>query len=500
MPRVETRSFPDVPLAIAAAFFYCLGLFAHAQAPAGTPPHAASPSRVAVGLDAQKEVSVTLYNNGYGLIREVREPNLPQGATELEYQDVAERIDPTSVAFKALGEGGEVAILEQNYRYDLLTPAALLSRFVGREIGFTEWRRDSRAQGSEIAQSRKGTLLSVNEGTIVRFGDSIEINPGGTVRVEKVPSDLLSRPTLLWLLNNAGTAGKRAIETSYLTEGFSWKADYVAVISADDSKLDLTGWVTLDNRTGATYRDAKLKLVAGDVQRVAQPEAKLAMQAMRANAADASLQGGFEEQAFFEYHLYSLGRTTTLANNETKQMTLLEGSDVPVKKTYVVQSAPVGFRGGAGWQDRRNASVMLEFENKESGGLGMPLPQGRVRVYKADDDGSLQLAGEDAVPHTPREEAVRLKMGEAFDVVAEMSQTELKKISERASQLSFRAEIRNRKEEAVEVKVLEAMRGEWEVKEASHPWIKRDQGTLEFTVPAEKDVPATLTYTVEVRW
>lgn len=453
----------------------------------------ASPVKAAVDEQAQEDLMVTIYNNGYGLVREVRRVDLPIGTIELEYGGVAEKIDPTSVAFKSLTSPSDVLILEQNYRYDLLSPVSLLERFVGRTVKYTTYRMRN---NSQVEETREGTLLSTNNGTVVQFGDEIVINPHGSVTLSEVPEDLLSRPTLVWLLENQ-VAGPQRVETAYLTNGMSWKADYVAVVNADDSELDVTGWVTLENHSGTGYKEAAVKLVAGDVQRVQEPrppvlDRRLAMAAMAAPQ--------FQEKAFFEYHLYTLQRRATVANNETKQMTLLEAADVPIKKLYIMDSPRWSAQAGAAGVAKSKLGVFLEFENSEEAGMGMALPKGRVRVYKADTDESLQLIGEDRIDHTPRDEKLRLKMGEAFDVVAERSQTNFRKIGQRSSETSFKVVIRNHKDEAIEATVMEHLYGDWAITQQSHPHRKIDATTIEFKIPVPADGEAELTYTARVNW
>lgn len=450
---------------------------------------------MAIGVEAQDEVMLTVYSNNYGLVRELRTATLPEGIIELEFRDVAEAIDPTSVAFKSLTAPDKVAILEQNYRYDLLTPQTMLDKFIGKPIRITH---KVMKNNTEERVEREGTLVSTNGGTVIRFYDSYEINPEGSITLKDVPDELLSKPTLVWLLRN-GTAEKQQIETSYITNNMTWKADYVAVLNKDDTKLDLTGWVTLDNRSGATYRNAKLKLVAGDVQRVAE-HAQLGRMAMDGDMAMAAMaEPQFEAKSFFEYHLYTLGRTTTLANNETKQITLLEGPNVPVKKSYVLDSSPWGRGYGPQLDQMMKVAVVVEIENKKENNLGLALPAGRVRVYKADDDASLQLIGEDRIDHTPKDEKLRLKLGEAFDIVAERKTTARKQITKRMSEISYSIPVRNHKAEDVEVTVIEDVYGDWEIVNESHPHKKRNAETIEFNVTVPKSGETNLTYTVRMK-
>lgn len=454
------------------------------------------PAHLASGRDAQQDLMVTVYNNGYGLVREVRKVNLPAGLVELEFRDVAEQIDATSVAFKSITSPSGVRILEQNYRYDLLSPATVMNRFVGRKIRYTTSKMENNTQ---VLTSREGALLSNNEGALVQFDTGIEINPQGAISFGEVPSDLLSRPTLLWLLRNE-KAAEQKIETSYLTNGMNWKADYVTVINPEDTKLNLNGWVTLENHSGASYQDAALKLVAGDVQRVQDSPRPMPMAMAKGRGVVAAEADAFAEKSFFEYHLYTLGRRTTVGNNETKQVSLLEGSGIPVKKMYLMESPPWVAEAGMRGLEKRKLAVVLEFENKKESGLGIALPKGRVRVYKADTDSSLQLVGEDTIDHTPKDEKLRLKMGEAFDVVAERSQTTYNKLSDRVAEFSYRIAVRNHKAEAITATVLEHVYGDWTITKESHTHVKRDSKTIEYNVPVAADGETVLTYTARVEW
>ncbi len=452
--------------------------------------------RLRIGQDSRESVMVTVYNNNYGLVREVRRADLPVGTLELEVSDVAEQIDPTSVAFKSLTAPGAVGILEQNYRYDLLSPDTLLERFIGRPIRITTTRRST--EGDDVEIERAGTLLSLNGGRIVQFSDGeVAINPPGSISVAEVPDNLLARPTLVWLLGNR-QGGEQRLEVSYLTNGMNWKADYVAVINAQDTALDLTGWVTLENHSGTAYADAQLKLIAGDVRRVEKrPKRRLHLAAM---AMEEGAARQFEEKSFFEYHLYTLARRTTLANNETKQMTLLEGLDVPATKIYAVESPPWTVQADVRGAEKRDVQVMIEFENREENNLGMALPAGRVRVYKADTDQSLQLVGEDQLDHTPKNEKIGLILGNAFDIVAERSRSDYRKIADHVVEMGYKITIRNHKDEPVTVNVIEHVHGDWEIIKESIPHQKRDSRTIAFEVPVQSDGETILSYRVRVRW
>ena len=444
-----------------------------------------------VDQSSQQDVAVTVYNNNYGLIREVRSVKLPMGEIELEFRDVAEQIDPTSVAFRSLTAAGKLQILEQNYRYDLLNRNTLLNRYLGKELTFIRYPADGQDR-----EERIGTLMSNAGDVIVRFDQQIEINPQGTIALTELPEDLLARPTLVWLLDNQHR-GQQKVETSYLTNGMSWHADYVAILDKDDAGLDLTAWVTLENRSGASYRNAILKVVAGDVKRVQVARAP-AMQEMQMSMARADARG-MQEESFFEYHLYSLGRRTDLANNETKQISLLSRDDVSVSKRLSVESMSQVY-GFDRSETKSNAKVTLRLENSEENGLGMALPGGRVRVYKADSSGTLQLIGEERIKHTARDERLDLTMGQSFDVVAERKQTAFRKRGERASEVSYSVDVRNHKDVVQEVTLIEHISGDWIITQESQPHSKVDARTIEYQVRVPARGSSNVSYTARINW
>lgn len=456
---------------------------------------------------AASATEVTVYNSNLGLIKEVRPFSLKSGINELTVEDVAAQIDPTSVHFKSLTAPDAVTVLEQDFRYDLASPDAILNRYLGQEI---ELERFSGRDGDK-KETIKGVLLSNAGGRVLRSGGKILINPQGSPVLPELPEGLLTKPTLVWTLN-ATRGGTHQGEISYLTSGMSWSADYVLVVDKDDAKGDLTAWTTIVNNSGAAYRDAKLKLVAGDVHRAPVPMALGRMYAMKAMAAPARDEN-MTEKTFFEYHLYTLTRPTTLAQNSSKQVEMASASGVPIKKLYVydgaenVQWSSFGDAGywdpGYGLQSGRKVSVLLEFQNKKSDGLGIPLPKGRVRVYKKDDDGSLQFAGEDAIDHTPKDERIRIKMGEAFDVVGERKRTDFSSDErKRRFEETFEIRLRNHKDSDATVTVVEHLYRwtNWKIVSASAKYEKKDAQTVEFPVPVKKDGEAVVTYTVKYSW
>ena len=439
-----------------------------------------------------RAVAVTVYNGNLGLVRDGRRIDLDRGVFTLPFRDVAAQIDPTSVAFAALANPGAVDVLEQNYEFDLLTPQALLDKYVGEVVTLYVMVNDH-----EVAVPAK--LLSTQGGTVYQIGDSIALNPPGRVVLPDLKGDLKALPTLVWTLQS-DREGSEPVEVSYLTGGLDWKADYVATISEDGGTLDLGGWVTLDNRSGTTYPNAKLKLVAGDIHR-APLEKQVGLQVAMREAAAASDAAEFEERTFYEYHLYDLPRPTTIKNNQTKQIRLLEGSGVRTEKVFTLAGALWYYTQQYGGEKGLKVGVYQEFDNAKKNGLGIALPAGVVRLYKADADGTLQLIGEDRIDHTPRDERVRVKVGEAFDLVADRRQTDFQVLSSgHIYEEEFEVEIRNHKEEDVVIQVIEPLPGEWTMLSNSHEYEKLDAFTIRFDVPVESHGEATLKYRIRIEF
>jgi hypothetical protein len=443
------------------------------------------------GADQRQEVTITVYNQNFGLVREVRDVTLVRGAVNLEFRDVAAQIQPETVHIKAL-RGGGLRVLEQNYQYDLLNPQKLLEKYVGRTVRV--YRYNSKTGRDDVLEAE---VLSVNGGPILKIGDEITFNYPGRFAFPEIPDNLIAKPTLVWLLDSRET--RQQLEVSYLTNSLNWKADYVFVINEDDTLGDLTGWVTLTNQSGATYENARLKLVAGDVQRLTGGmRRRMEMDALR-SAQVAESQ--FVEESFFEYHLYTLQRPTTLRQNEQKQVTLLEGEGVGIDKRLIFYGQQYWYRGSYGQiQSNQKVGVYLDFLNSEDNNLGVPLPRGVVRVYKADSQGAQQFIGEDQIDHTPRDERVRIKMGEAFDVVGDRRQMEYRVISSCVSESAWEITLRNHKDDAAEVQIVEPVGGDWEVLSSSHEWNKIDAFTFSYTVTVPARGETTVEYRVRVKW
>jgi hypothetical protein len=444
---------------------------------------------VAITGDDRRDVMVTIYNGNLGLVKDTREARLDPGTREVKFMDVAAQIDPTSVHLKSLTDPDGLKILEQNYEYDLLTSDKLLEKYVGKTVRLYQ----------SAGTYQEAVLLSTS-GPVWEINKQIHIGGYGNVVLPALPENLVSKPTLVWLLRNARSAPQR-IEASYLTGGLTWKADYVMVIDAADAHSDLTGWVTIDNKSGATYNDAALKLVAGDINRATgRNEPRRALEvAAKASATDASHE--FRSEGFFEYHLYTLDSRTTIKDRQTKQLSLLAATDVPVDKHFIFYGAADYFRTPYGVPvSNQKVGVYLELRNSKDNRLGIPLPKGKVRVYKADAGGSQQLIGEDWIDHTPADERVKIRMGDAFDVVGERVQKEWKKIGPSLYEVEWEIKLRNHKKEAVTVEVVEPVPGDWEVLRSTLPYEKMEAFTMRFRVPVPKDGEATLAYRVRLRF
>ncbi len=445
-------------------------------------------------VEDQRGLEVTVYNVNVGLVKDVRQVSLGPGIQELKFMDVAAQIMPSSVSIRSLSGPKGFLVLEQNYEYDLLSPRKLLDKYVGKEVKLLT--RNPYTDKEEVVAAR---LLSNNEGIpVFRIGNDITFNHPGRVIFPELPENLISKPTLVWLLNSP-SGGSRTIEALYLTNGITWRADYVVVLDAKDERSALEGWVTIDNKSGAAYRDAKLKLVAGDIHRV-KAEGVRREKAMMAADVAAAPAPQFREEGLFEYHMYTLERKATIKENQTKQISLLDAENIPVRKEFI-------YRGLTNYYQNRyperlttqKVAVFVELQNKKEHNLGMPLPKGVIRVYKQDGDGSLQFIGEDAIDHTPKDEKIRIKLGNAFDIAAMRKQMTWEKIAKDTIETAFEVSLRNHKREDVVVKVVEPLYGDWRVLESSHTHKKDDAYTISFDVPVKKDQEVKLTYKVRIR-
>lgn len=433
------------------------------------------------------DVSLTIYNNNLGLVKQTRSLEFDKGISFVRFDEVAALIDPTSVHINPSSSG--IAILEQNYQYDLISTQKMMQRYLGEDISLL----------TENGDLHRGNLLSFDGKYVMLKGSSGEITVTNAEQVVdyrfgSMPEGLILKPTLVWLAES-DKKQKTGCEVSYLTDGLNWHAEYVAVVDKDDKNLDLSGWVSIDNRSGATYKDATLKLVAGDVHRVTErPTARGRAEAPYMLEAKAAAQ--FEEEAFFEYHLYSLTRSATVADNETKQISLFPETRTSAEKVYTFEGQ---FSYWRAQQGKSKIKVNLEFINSEERGLGMPLPKGKLRVYKADSKGQLQFVGEDLIDHTPKDEKVRVFLGEAFDITGERNKTDVVDLGDWHRRETYEIKINNHKDEDIVVTVIESTPGwyEWHITRSNYEFKKVSAYRVEFQVPVKSDSEEVLTYTIE---
>jgi len=422
-----------------------------------------------------REVRVTVYNSNIGVVRDSRSTMLERGINHISMDEIASRIDPTSVKLDISGRG-DVSVMEQNFEFDLLSPDKLLNKYLEHEVEITT-SEDVKYQGTLIGFDSVNLVLSL-------AGESVAMVSRDKVTdivLPAIDTGLIIKPTLFWTVNSSSSAGAD-LEVAYITEGINWHAEYIATIAGSDDRLDLASWVSVENRSGATYPDAKLKLIAGDVNRVMDKRVPAPREAFETIAAQAPR---LEEKAFFEYHMYTLDGRTTLKDKEVKQIQLFPSRDVAAVKQYDLDS-----------QNGEKVRVVMRFENSKESGLGVPLPAGKVRVFKADADGSLEFLGEDMIDHTPRDEEVKIYVGNAFDIVAERTRTDFSKISDRVVMETFEIRVSNHKDEDVVVTVTEHISGDWDVRKESHPFKKIKSDAIEFQLPIEANGEAVLAYTV----
>jgi hypothetical protein len=450
-------------------------------------------------LADQQSVAVTIYNENLALIKDTRRIQLQAGENRLALREVSGRMRPETASLRSLTHPGTLALLEQNFDFDLLTPAKLLEKYVGREVKVFRVNQKTGVESFETA-----TVLAANSGVVLKIGDRIETGLPGRIVYDGVPPNLRDRPTLVSELQSA-RAGAQTVELSYLSGGLAWKADYVAELNANDGALDLNGWVTLTNTSGTAYPNARLQLVAGDVNRV-RDEMRVAAKTSGMRALEAAAPQSMAQESLFEYHLYTLQRPTTIADNQTKQVALLSAAAVPVKKEMVLQGNDYYYRSSVGGIGQKmKVGVFVQFENREAANLGIPMPKGVVRVYKKDSSGNAQFVGEDGIDHTPKNEKVRLKLGDAFDVTADKKQTDFKR-REPANQASYVFEsayeivLRNAKKEAATVVVREPVPGDWSMLEQTHRHTKAAAGTAEWKIDVPAGGSTTLKYRLLVRY
>ncbi|RKY37431.1 MAG: DUF4139 domain-containing protein [Candidatus Omnitrophota bacterium] len=446
----------------------------------------------------QKSIAVTVYNNNLGLVKDTRKVKMDKGIHEMKFMDVASQINPVTVHIKSLTTPAKLIVLEQNYEYDLLTSKKLLDKYVGKKVKLID--KNYYTGTEEIFDAY---LLSNNDGPVYKINNEIYLNHIGKVVLPEVPENLIAVPTLLWLLDNRNPKAQD-IEVSYLTSGINWKSDYIAVINQDNKLAELTGWVTLNNRSGTAYKNAKIKLVAGEVNRIVPPQIEVLRTVSFGEEPDKS---HFKEESFFEYHLYTLDRASTIKNNQSKQIELLQAVNIPVKERLIYYGANYYFRSRSTGRMRsdKKIGVFLEIENKKENNLGIPLPAGIIRAYKEDSQGSLQFIGEDKIDHTPKDEKIKIKMGNAFDILGKRKQVDYKILSKNAAQRfdteqKWQITVSNHKDRPVAVEVIEPIPGDWVILKSSHSYEKIEAHTIKFVLDLKANETQTVDYQIKIRF
>jgi hypothetical protein len=447
-------------------------------------------------------VSITIYNQGSALVQDRRTFTLATGDSTVDFTDVASTIDGTSVSIKSLTDPRGTTVLEQNYVYDLVDTSALLMRYIDQTISVT--------MGDGTIYT--GILLSGAYGDIILRQDDgqvIVLHSGDArdIRFPSLPSGLITRPTLRWLLNSAA-GGDQQMELRYLANGMSWTADYNVTLGGDDKSLDINGWVTVTNNSGTNYTDAQLKLVAGDVNRIVEAyPTEYYVEDMMMRATAAAPAPAVAQREFFEYQLYEIARRVTLGNNQTKQVEFVSRTGVPANTFYVYNGVGSFYGYGGPIYDQNygtfgitTVGTYLEFSTGADGGLDADLPAGRVRVYQQDTDGSALLIGENTITHTPKGEKIELYLGNAFDLVGERKQTAFQFISSNVVQETYEIRLRNRKDTAtVEIRVPETLYrwSGWQILNSSHEYTQTDSSSIEYRVQVPPQGETVITYTVQ---
>jgi hypothetical protein len=444
-------------------------------------------------LADQRGVGITIYNSELALVRDRRRVTLPHGESRLALRDVSAKIQPETALLQSIGNPGRLTVFEQNFDFDLLSPQKLLEKYVGRDVDIVRTDPQTGKRTRERAR-----VMATNGGVVLRYADRIETSVDGRIAFPSLPPDLRDRPTLVTDVNNAGSGTAQLTELTYLTGGLSWKADYTALLSPNDDQLDLRGFITLKNESGTAYRDARVQLVAGDVNVV---QSQFASGGFQPGQTADQYSVSVKQQELFEYHLYTLPRKTTVADNQTKQVDLLFAPRIRVTKTLEL-------RGNGGYYRSRNADLgtrlklatYVSFLN-QGGALGIALPKGAVRVYKRDNAGQEQFVGSDSIDHTPRGETVRLHLGDSFDVTATKKQTDFRVIdSGHIYESEYEIVLRNAKSVAQNVVVVEPIPGEWTILNTSAPYHKSSSSTATWSIRVPPNGSTTLAYGVRAHF
>ena len=486
-----------------------------------------SPAQIKHSASERTSVDLTIYNQNLALVREERTMVMEKGLNRILIPDIPATIDGTSLHFSSMTDPSAVKVIEQNYQYDLVHQAKLLEKYIGREVEFVrtdnETKKEYTVKGKLLAtgwQLQQGynpyggsAPYYATGQMIAEINGKIEIGPAGRLLLPSLPEGLILKPQLEWLVTNS-RQGEHKTEISYIAGQLTWSCNYVALLDANDSRIDLTGWVTITNNSGTTFKNAGLKLVAGDVNLVKEEQAGLILRkSMNMAEADAAAPQ-FQQKELFEYKLYSLQRKTDVSNNETKQIELTAAKNIGAKKIYIYDGLSNQWRswsnnfsyreqGSFGQQSNKKIGVFVTFKNEETAGLGIALPKGKVRVYKRDADGKEQFVGEDVIDHTPKDEELKLYLGNAFDIVGERTQQNFRVIVPgHVVDETFEMKVRNHKSESVEVLIYEHpwRWNEWDITKSNTAWEKVDQTTIKFPVKLAKDEEKVVRYTIRYNW
>lgn len=437
-----------------------------------------------------KSLSVAIYNNGSGLVKDTRSVPLTQGLNTISFAGISAKIQPET----ALISGNGISVLEQNFNFDLLSRNSLLKKFLGKEIQVIKTNPATGAEKIETA-----TVLSVEKGTILKIGNKIETDYSGRLIFPNVPKNLREKPTLTMDINSKN-AGKQDLQLTYMTNGLTWRADYVAKMNKTEDRIDLSGWVTLTNTSGADYENADLQFIAGEVHRVRNSFARPQMMRAKVNAAAGYVEeaAAMKEESLMDYHLYSLGRKSSILSNQTKQLALLSAYNVPAKKEYRFDGL-INAYSSAKIISNRHAEVKLVFMNDKKSNMGMPIPEGTIRVYKADSKDRIFFVGEDRVSHTPENEKITLKLGDAFDVTAEGKETERVTHSKTSWEASYELTFKNATENEATVEYTQYFPYDWTITKGTDKGTKNTSSQNKWTVKVPSKGKTVLKFTVKVK-
>lgn len=451
-----------------------------------------------LGALERKDVSLTVYNQNFAVIKDIRGVALKKGINAIDFDEIATSVVKESVRIKF--PKSKINVLEQNFEYDLISSDKMLSKFLDSVIKVVT--KDNNSYLGNLLSFDSQYLLIKTDNAMVNMISRENIK---TVEFSKIPDNFRVKPTLVWLVNSIQSS-QEDVEVSYMADNFSWKADYVATLSSDDKSMDLNSWVSISNNSGASYENASLKLMAGDVNLVQdqQDYSKVAMSLRGANKAlsfeDSAVQ--FSEKSFFEYHVYDLSRRADLKNNQTKQISLFNASNVKLEKIYSYDGAAYKWYFYDNWRNQgcnKKVDITVKFKNSKENNLGIPLPKGKIRIYKKDGE-TIEFVGEDEIDHSAKDEEIELSVGQAFDIKGERKITNHQVLASNLYRDSYEIKIKNHKDEAVKVVIKERQWGDWKIVESTHDYVKKDKNNIDFPVTVEKNSSVTVRYSAEYKF